>query len=249
MIQREDRGEVTVLQLAHGKANALDVVLLTALSRMLGELESSATRAIVLSGRGRIFSAGVDLFKILEGGPSYLQVFLPALRDAIEKLFFFPKPVVAAINGHAIAGGCILACACDGRLMARGPFKIGAPELLVGVPFPTLGLEVLRYVVPARYLEEVIYGGRVYLPEEAQERGLLHEIVEENNLLERSLERARRLAALPPSAFQITKDQLRKPVRNRLQEEARIDAEVAKVWAAPDTQEKIREYLARTLRK
>ncbi|WP_163451993.1 enoyl-CoA hydratase/isomerase family protein, partial [Escherichia coli] len=85
---------------------------------------------------GKIFSAGVDLLQISDGGLSYVQKFLPALHRMFDTEFDFPKPVVAAVNGHAIAGGCVLASCADKRIAARDVGRIGVTEVLVGVPFP-----------------------------------------------------------------------------------------------------------------
>src|SRR5215468_11136285 len=133
MIERSERDGILTLRLAHGKASALDVELLDALLR---ELEGAAedVRALILTGTGSIFSAGVDLFRLVREGADYVRLFLPLLCRFLRTLFTFPRPVVAAANGHAIAGGCILVLAADVRLMAEGAGRVGVPELLVGVP-------------------------------------------------------------------------------------------------------------------
>ncbi len=184
MLQTEQHGDVAVLRLAHGKASALDLELLEALAVELGRIAEGPARALVVTGIGSIFSAGVDLFRVVDGGAEYIDRFLPALDLAIERLLTFPKPTVAAVNGHAIAGGCILALACDRQVAARGPGRIGVPELLVGVPFPPLPLEIVRDAVPAARFAEVIYGGATYGPDEARELGLVGEVVEPDQLLE-----------------------------------------------------------------
>lgn len=143
MIELEERGAVTIVRLAHGKVNALDVELLEAIAKTFTGLDSA--RAIVFTGAGRSFSAGVDLKRIVEGGLDYVRVFRPALSAAVKAVFYCPVPVVAALNGHAIAGGCVLAAACDMRLMAGG--TIGLSELRVGVPFPGVPLEVMRHAL------------------------------------------------------------------------------------------------------
>src|SRR6516225_665514 len=98
-------GTVGVLRMEHGKANALDTEFCEVFVRLLEELRGSPLRALIITGSSRIFSAGVDLLRVLEGGPVYVRRFLPSLCNAFETLFCFPKPVLAAINGHAIAGG------------------------------------------------------------------------------------------------------------------------------------------------
>ena len=119
MIERSQQEGILTLRLAHGKASALDVELLNALLR---ELEGAAedVRAVILTGTGSIFSAGVNLVRLTREGADYVERFLPLLSRLVRTLFTFPRPVVAAANGHAIAGGCILLLACDVRLMAEG---------------------------------------------------------------------------------------------------------------------------------
>jgi enoyl-CoA hydratase len=142
MIERTDSDGIVTLRLAHGKVSAMDLELCEELRRQLDA--SRHARALILTGTGSSFSAGVDLFRLIDGGAAYLERFWPALSGVLDTLFVFPRPVVAAVNGHAIAGGCFLAASCDYRLMSGG--KIGVPELLVGVPFPTVIMEILKFV-------------------------------------------------------------------------------------------------------
>jgi len=253
VIHRESHDPVTVLRIEHGKVNALDAELFEELSSVLDELtpddpEHDRSGALVLTGTGKTFSAGVDLFRVLEGGRRYLETFLPALTRGLHTLFTYPRPVVAALNGHAVAGGAVLACACDARVMARGDARVGVPELEVGVPYPTLALEVLRFAVGARHLQELVYGGATYPPEEARERGLVDELVDEGRLLERAVEVAGGYAELPPRAFRLTKSALRRPTLERWEADApTVDPKVLEQWAAPETFDAVRSYLEATV--
>ena len=119
MIDIKTDAGIAVLTLTHGKANALDIEFCEALTARFQELRKSDAKAVVLTGQGKIFSAGVDLMRLSEGGADYVRKFLPALHKLYDAVFYHPKPVVAAINGHAIAGGCVLACCADRRIMAR----------------------------------------------------------------------------------------------------------------------------------
>ncbi len=250
MMDFTQRGNVGILQVRHGKANAFDVELCEAMVTRLEEFRHSPAQALVLTGQGRIFSAGVDLVRVSREGPDYLKIFLPILSKAFEMLFSFPKPVVAAINGHAIAGGCVLACAADHRVMARGTGRIGVPELLVGVPFPTVALETMRFAAAPRYFRALVYSGATLDPDQAVEQGLVDEVVDPEALIERALGVAERLAALPPAAFALTKKQIRQPALKRIRDEGPgFDAEVGKNWADPKTLAAIREYVARTLQR
>src|SRR5438132_4280570 len=181
--------------------------------------EISSARAVVMTASGRTFSAGVDLVRLLEGGAPYVRKFLPVLSGMFAAVFSHPAPVVAAINGHAIAGGCVLACAADKRLMARDVGRIGVTELLVGVPFPTIAMEIMRCAAAPQYFEELLLGGATYAPEEGAARGLVHEVVDPDQLLDRAVAAARKLAALSPSAFALSKRQTRQPALARLQQE------------------------------
>jgi len=248
MIEREERDGVVILRLAHGKASALDVELLEALERELDAVGDA--RAVVLTGTGSIFSAGVDLFRVLDGGVVYVERFLPALRELLHTIFTLPTPVVVAANGHAIAGGGILVASGDVRLMARGSGRIGVPELVVGVPFPALALEIVRFAVAPHRLPEIVYLGRTYHADDALACGFVDEVVDADALGARARDVAESLAALPPAAFRLAKRQLRAPALVRAETLAKIaDAEAAAAWADPATHAHIRGYLDRTLGK
>jgi enoyl-CoA hydratase len=233
----------------HGKANALDIELCGDIVRILDELATSDATAIVLTGQGSIFSAGVDLIRAASGGADYLRSFLPVLNRAFEAVFFHPKPVVAALNGHAIAGGCVLACAADRRLMLRGAGRIGVTELLVGLPFPPIAFEIMRFVAAPHRFADIMFSGATYTADTARERGLLDEIAD-TDLMARALAAAESLGALSPAAFALTKQQMRQDARHRLERDrARIDSEIDKIWLHPDTLARMRDYVARTLKK
>ena len=246
---KNDNGIVTIT-ITHGKANALDIDLSEKLARCFQQISESAARAVVVTGQGRIFSAGVDLVRLGSGGADYVRKFLPALHRAFNAVFFCPKPVVAAINGHAIAGGCVLACCADRRIMARANGRIGVTELLVGVPFPATAFEVMRFAVPARHLQELLFGGATYDVDAAVERGLVDVIVPADELLPSAIAAAEQLAALSSAAFAQTKAQLRAEARERLERTGAATDEVATdIWAAESTLAYVRDYVARTLKK
>jgi enoyl-CoA hydratase len=246
MIEATLQEDVAILRMADGKANAMSIEFCESITARFGELADA--RAIVIVGSGRIFSAGVDLLRLLDGGEPYIRKFLPALSTMLATVFAHPKPVVAAINGYAMAGGCVLACAADRRLMARDGGRIGVTEILVGVPFPPAAMEIMRCALTPQYFEDAIFSGATYLPPQAVERGLVHDIAEPDALLERAMAAAKTLAALSPRAFAQTKRQTRGPALERM-DDAKTDAAVEDIWTAPETLSRIRDYVARTLRK
>ena len=229
----------------HGKAHALDLELSRALAQTTREIESNAdVRAVVLTGTGSIFCAGVDMFRVLDGGSEYVDSFVTSMAETLKSLFQLSLPVVAAINGHAIAGGCVLAAACDYRIMARGTGTIGVPELTVGMPFPLVAIEILRFATSEAHLQELVYRGRTYPVEEAYERGLVDELSEPESLQERALEVAQQVGSEPSARFRITKRQLRGPALELMERAHETDAEVRAAWKDPPTLDAIRRYVA-----
>jgi enoyl-CoA hydratase len=248
MIERE-QGEdgILTLRLAHGKASAMDAELLEGLIRELDAADEA--RAVIVTGSGSIFSAGVDLFRLTGGGEEYVRRFVPLLHDFLVKLFAFPKPVVVAANGHAIAGGGVAVMAGDYRLMADGRGRIGVPELLVGVPMPAAVIETVRFAVPGDRIQRLVYTGRTFAPQEALAERLVDEVVPAGALMDRAREVAAQLAAISPVAFRLTKEHLRAPSLQRIRDAAAYDEQVLAAWASPDTHARIRDYLARTVKK
>jgi enoyl-CoA hydratase len=246
MMEVTSRDDVAIVRMADGKANAMSIEFCETVTAHFREL--AVARAIVITGSGRIFSAGVDLLRLLDGGEPYIRRFLPALSTMLAAVFAHPRPVVAAINGHAMAGGCVLACAADRRLMARDGGRIGVTELLVGVPFPPAAMEIMRCALAPQYFEDAVFSGATYPPPQGVERGLVHEITEPDALLERAIAAATTLAALSPLAFAQTKRQTRAPALERM-DDAKTTAAVEGIWTAPETLARIRDYVARTLRK
>ena len=238
-------GAVTVLTLSSGKVNAMDVDLLSDLTSALRELERTDSTPLVVTGAGQAFSAGVDLVQVLDGGPDYVGALLAALSAAFVSVFGFPGPTVAAINGAAIAGGCVLACACDRRLIVADGL-IGASELRVGVPFPAAALEILRYAC-GDHAEEVMLGGRLYRGADALACRLAQTVVADD-LVGQAVAAAAELGTIPAGSYRNTKTQLRGPALSRIAEAA-VDDEVRRIWASPGTAAAIRGHFERLRRR
>lgn len=227
VMDRRDDG-VVVLRLVHGKVNALDIELLEAIIIAFGEVADAS--AVVLIGEGSSFCAGVDLRRILNSGAAGTEDFLDALSRALLTVFTHPRPVVAAVNGHAIAGGCVLAAAADVRLMSGG--SIGLTELKVGVAFPTAALEIARHAAGAQ-AQSLILSGRQIEAQEARQVGLIDRVVGPDQLLEAAITEARALARIPAETYEITKRQLHAPAMAAIAREYEIyDAIVARTWTS-----------------
>ena len=242
---------IAVATLQHGKANALDIEFCEALAALFAQLRTSDdVKAVVLTGQATMFSAGVDLKRLTAGGTAYVTRFLPTLHTLYEAVFFFPKPVIAAINGHAIAGGAVLAACADRRVMAANSGRIGITELQVGVPLPALAFEIVRFAVPPQHLSEFALGAGTYASAEALAKGWVDEGVDGWELMPRALRLARSYAALPPEAFALTKAQIRQPVVDAFAAHGQAtDDKITAVWTMDATLGRVADYVAKTLTK
>jgi enoyl-CoA hydratase len=249
MFDLTHRGRVAVLQMTHGKANAMDLEFCRGLSAQVHACRDSPAGALVITGQGRMFSAGVDLPRLVAGGAAYVRDFLPAMNHAFEALFAFPKPLVVAVNGHAIAGGCVMACCADYRMMGREPGRIGIPELVVGVPFPVVPLEIVRFAAPPQHLQALVYRGLTLAADEALTYGLVDAVGEPERLLDEAVAVAESLAAVPREAFHLTKRLLREPALDRMHAGSVVDAIVQDAWAGETVLAAVRDYVARTLKR
>lgn len=249
MIERKDVDGVRILKLAHGKVSAIDIEFGEAIAREFADAMDASVKAVIVTGSGSSFSAGVDLFRLIKEGSDYAQRFLVVLDRFLEQTLTFPKPVVAAINGHAIAGGCIIAAACDHRIMVEGNGRIGIPELAVGVPFPALPLQIMAARLSSAALRDLVFTGRTVTVDEAKTLGLIDEKCPQGLLMDRAQEVARKLMEIPANAFALTKEAFYAPVLEQTKRLADLNARVADQWLQQHTYDTIRAYLDRTIKK
>jgi enoyl-CoA hydratase len=239
MLETEDRSGVTVLRLRHGKVNALDIELLRAITGAMKDLDPAG--AVAITGAGSAFSAGVDLKRIVDGGQAYVREFLPALTETFLAVFDHPGPVVAAVNGHAIAGGCIIAAACDVRLMASG--RIGLAELTVGVPFPTVAIEIMRHAIgPAA--GNLVLSARLLDAAQARSIGLVHDVEAPETLLDAAVTLAQTMARTPAEIYSLSKRQLQLPAREAMTGHGPDQEAIEAGWESTRTRDAIAGYLA-----
>lgn len=225
----------------------MDIELAEAFIAEMTAAADAEVRAVVVTGTGSSFSAGVDLFRIIKDGPAYGQRFLLVLDAMLRAALTLPKPLVAAVNGHAIAGGCILAATCDRRIMAAGRGRIGIPELIVGVPFPALPLQIMSSRVPDAAFRDLVMTGRTVEVDDAIALGLVDEKCAADALLDRALSVAGQLAAIPAEAFALTKEAFTTLILDRTACLSDLNARVAHAWVQPHTYDTIRAYLERTV--
>jgi enoyl-CoA hydratase len=185
---------------------------------------------------------------VLEGDDAYAADFVSALVRAFTTLFSFPRPLVGAVNGHAIAGGAILACCCDHAVCADGALKIGVTELAVGVPYPLAALEVVRHAVAPERFEDVVFLAGTYPPAEARAIGFVSEVVPAETVLGRALEVAERLGRIPAATYELVKMAVRRPVLDRIASHGPAhDAAATRGWQSAEVRAAIQGFLDRTI--
>jgi enoyl-CoA hydratase len=199
---------VEILRLEEGKGNAIGPPFLDALATTLDAL---AAAPLVVIGQARCFSAGLALPDLIDLDRAAMGAFITRYEALMRRIFERPTPVVAAVNGHAIAGGCVLALQADVRIAAAGSARIGLNETALGIGLPAAVFETLRCQVPASSLLPVALEGRLFDPLEACALGLVDEVVEAAELEARAVERARQLGAIAPLAFAQVKAAIRRP--------------------------------------
>jgi 3,2-trans-enoyl-CoA isomerase len=243
---KED-GIATVI-LSRGKVNALNEPLVEQLHSDLTKLEKDeAIGVILLKGKGKFFSFGFDVPEFLAYSRDEFERFLRKFTDLYHYIFLYPKPTVAVINGHAIAGGCMLASACDFRLMASGKARISLNEISFGASVTAGAVEMLTYCIGHRKAQEVLFSGAMFTPEEANQLGLIDQVTEDAELLEVSKAVAQDYIDTDLVAFASIKRWLKGPVAERMQQrEPDSITEFVDIWYSENTRKNLQSILIHT---
>lgn len=199
---RDNVGEVT---LDDGKVNAMSLPFFEGLNAALDRAEEERPGAVVITGRAGVFSAGLNLKLLPTLPPDELRRTMISFGRTMLRVFTFPIPTVAAVSGHAIAGGAMLMFACDLRHVADGPFRIHLNEVAIGLPLPSWAIALAHSAVPKRWHTEAILHARLYAPADAFERGIVDVVTPPHRLLESARTAAAALAPLDQTAYAISK--------------------------------------------
>ena len=209
LVHVEDREGIALVRIDRPPANAMDLELLAEGHGVLGELTAAAPNAVVLTGREGFFSAGVDLKLAPTLDPSGQREMVEGINRLFAGWYGLPFPVVCAVNGHAIAGGLILALCGDHRVGVERGAKLGLTELKAGVGYPAVALAVVKAELAPPAARRLALRAHLVGPEEAERLGVLDELAPPEELLDRALDRAHELGALPPAAYARVKRQVR----------------------------------------
>ncbi|MBI4966349.1 MAG: enoyl-CoA hydratase/isomerase family protein [Desulfomonile tiedjei] len=227
--------------LSRGKVNALIEEVVDELQGSFRELASNpSAKTVILTGAGKFFSFGFDIPHFMDHSRDQFTAYLTKFTEFYTDLFMFPKPVVAALNGHTMAGGCIIATACDYRIMVTGKAKISLNEITFGSSIFAGSVEMLKACVGQSKAESILLSGSMYSAEEALGLGVIHQIASEQNLLEDAKRVAEDFAGRGGRAFQSLKHLLRRPITETMKKNERASIlEFVDIWYSRETREQI----------
>lgn len=230
-------GDIAKVILNRGKVNPINEPFTDELRQCFDDLVRDASvRAIILTGRDKFFSFGLDIPEFLGYSKESFIRFVTKFAALYTQVFLCPKPVIAALNGHTVAGGCMLATACDHRIMVSGKSKISLNEINFGSSLFPGSAEMLKYCVGNRNAELVAYTGAMFSAEEAKGLGLVDEVVTEDSLPERAMKAAKEFARRYSPAFESIKTLLRTETGEQMKRmDARYRDEMVDIWYSEQT--------------
>lgn len=205
------KDRLALITLNRGKSNALNREMITELTDMLHNIANDDNiGGVIIAGRDNFFSAGLDLIELYGYNEEEAESFWHLFLAFIAKITAFKKPMVAAINGHSPAGGCVIALACDARVMAEGKFIIGLNEVPVGIIVPESIFSLYSFWLGKGHANRSLLEGKLFSPEEALAIGLVDELVNQDSIMTASERKIRKYMALEPNTWQQSKLNIRK---------------------------------------
>ena len=223
---------IATVTLNRGKVNPLNEDVVEELFSSLKTLENDdSVSAVILTGSGKFFSFGFDVPELITYSKEAFENFILKFTNLYSYMFLYPKPIIAALNGHAIAGGCMLAITCDHRVMVSEKAKISLNEIDLGVPVFAAITEILRFCAGSRNATEILYSGAMYAAKEALALGLIDEIVGREDFDKTVKKRASELGKKPGPAFSGIKSFLREPILDGIsQKENESMKQFVEIW-------------------
>lgn len=224
-------GNISIITIDDGKANVFNLLMTQALTAALDEVDVK-DGAVVIEGRDGIYSGGFDLNVIKANDPDAgRKMTLGGVHVAL-KAFDFPRPIVAAVTGHAVAMGAIFNMGLDWRIGAKGNFKHGLNEVRDGLVLPIFAIELPRFRLNPRIYQEATLQSRIFSPEDAIEAGFLDEVVEPGEVRQAAYRKAEELSSLPNPVYAVSKMRDRAPTKKYILETLESDLDAIRTDAA-----------------
>jgi enoyl-CoA hydratase/carnithine racemase len=232
---------VAVLRLNNGVTNAISPELVDDLSKKAKQIKSEFKGAI-FAGGDKFFCIGLDLPALLQLDRPDMTEFYVRFNQAVLDLYALPMPTICAIDGHATAGGAIIAISSDFRFVSSGRKLIGFNEVKIGVPVPYLADLMLRQITGDRCATEMMFTGEFVEPQQAQKVGLIDDVFSPEDLEEKAVAKISELAALPPYGMAVIKNSRVEAVRTRYEKMRSEDSDwFLNCWFNPVVQELLKE--------
>lgn len=231
-----------LIRMNHPARNAIGPQLLDWLNAQLDDADGAP---ILLTGNEDSFCAGLDLKQMLEFSGDEMAQFLIAIDSLAVRLFEYPAPTVACVNGHAIAGGCVLTICCDYRVAVdSSDLRIGLPEIKLGACFPPRMMNVLRHRLNPAHLYEILLGGDLYSPAAAQKLGLVdHVCVDAEDV---AVAQLKQMSTYPADTFARTKQSLQHGVTQvSAEQQLAFEEEELPIWGSEEMRQRVRALFAR----
>ncbi len=245
LVEARELGDgVRLLTMNRPPANAISAEFNASLLEQCREARGDkAVRAVIVTGAGKFFSGGIDI-RDSSDAPERLAGLAGSEDDGLYALWTMPKPTIAMINGHAIAGGLVIALACDFRLTSSGGHRIGFNELAIGLPFPRGAFEIARLTLSRRSLRHALLRAELVGPEPALKIGYIDEVTEPAGLEARCVELARRLGHLGQLAYSHTKRAIQRQALSRIHTESReARGELVEIAKSEETRALLKAHL------
>ncbi len=246
LVSIEYRDKVAVAKLKRGVTNPLNLELVRELADNVRTVRDNldVNSLVLTSANQKFFSIGFDIPELIQLAEEDFRIFYGSFNRLSLDLYTLAKPTVAAITGHATAGGCILTLCCDYRFIAEGRKLMGVNEVKLGVPVPYPGDCILRHLVDVRHAREILGAGEFYGPEESLQMGVVDQVLPPEEVVSKAIEKARSLGALPQQAFATIKRNRVEPVEKAiLAQLADKEQLFMRHWFAVETQERLREAM------
>ena len=246
LVDKDVSDKIAVVKLNRDVTNAINLNLINGVSEHLESIrdDSGVDGVVFTSANDKFFSIGFDIPELITLTMDDFTEFYHAFNQLCIDLYTFPKPVVAAITGHAVAGGCILTVCCDYRFIAEGKKLMGLNEIKLGVPLPYAADRILRQIVDDRAARRILDTGDFFPPAETLKMGLVDEVLPLDRVLSESIEKARSILDLSAEAFSMIKrnrtERIAEQIRSVLLEKEKIFIEL---WYADKTREKLKAAL------
>ncbi len=237
MLERINHGDIREIRFARPPVNAIDPEMMLAINQALVDAQEAGVEGVVISGQPGMFSAGLDVPSLLPLDREAVTKFWLSFFRVLETLARFPVPVVAAMTGHSPAGGTVISIFCDRRIAADGEYRIGLNEVQVGLMLPKPIFDAYRLLLGQREAERLAVIGALILPDEALSVGLVDEICELDQVVEKAIEMLRHMLSLPRQAMLNTRKMARQPLMSMFDHFSDVVVEnITDGWFSEETQ-------------